>query len=54
MTSHNKASHAARPQRRRIEPWELLRRRGVITETEVAEWLRDGRLYVYRDKRGSR
>ncbi|ALL00760.1 hypothetical protein Pyrde_0710 [Pyrodictium delaneyi] len=39
-------------QRRRIEPRELLRRRGVITETEVAEWLREGRLYVYRDERG--
>jgi len=38
--------------RRRIEPRELLRRRGVVFESEVAEWLREGRLYVYRGERG--
>ena len=41
-----------KPKRRRVEPRELLRRRGVITESEVLEWLREGRLYVYRDGRG--
>ena len=40
------------PKRRRIEPRELLRRRGVVFESEVAEWLREGRLYVYRDAKG--
>ena len=41
-----------RPRRKRIEPRELLRRRGVIFEAEVEEWLRGGRLYVYRDGEG--
>jgi len=41
-----------KPNRRRIEPRELLRRRGVITEGEVLEWLASGQLYVYRDKHG--
>ncbi len=41
-----------KPKRRRIEPRELLRQRGVIFEAEVEEWLRDGRLYVYRDAAG--
>ena len=41
-----------KPKRRRIEPRELLRRRGVVFEGEVLDWLREGRLYVYRDERG--
>ena len=46
------AGRPERPRQRRVEPRELLRRRGVITEGEVEEWLRSGRLYVYRDERG--
>ncbi len=41
-----------KPKRRRIEPRELLRRRGVVFEGEILEWLREGRLYVYKDKEG--
>jgi len=41
-----------KPKRRRIEPRELLRRRGVVFEAEVLEWLRSGRLYVFRDASG--
>lgn len=47
-----KPDRPSKPRRKRVELRELLRKRGVITENEVAEWLRDGRLYVYRDERG--
>ncbi len=41
-----------RPRRKRIESGGLLRRRGVVFEGEVLEWLREGRPYVYRDAAG--
>ena len=47
-----KPDRPGKPRRKRVEPRELLRRRGVITEGEVLEWLREGRLYVFRDAAG--